>query len=554
MDHASDPSALTRRHLLSLGAAAAASAPFISVTDLAAPRPAAAQAPKRGGVFRIPAILDPVGFDPHQTISFTTMTQLSFAYSRLMKVKAGPGVRPGTYPLEPDLAESWTQPNERTYVFKLRKGVRWHPKPPVNGRELTAEDVKFTYDRFLSTKANGNRATLEAIESVEVVDRHTVKFNLKEPQAWFLDLLASTSTWIVAKECVDRFGDLKKAESVVGTGPWMLERYEPNRKLVFVRHPHYFLSGLPYTDGVEVTVDPDPASRLAGWLAGRYDFGPEYQQVVRRLDLEVARRRKPGLQTAEYVWFTGGYTAMKLDQEPFKDVRVRRALARAASWKEVLEISPFSLGHGVPNPMVPVASADWSIPLDQLTREGRELFEHDAAEARRLLAAAGLPGGFKVAVDATGGYGPDYLDAVQVTLRNWKEAGIDAELKLKEYGAYISSTIYGKFEKMMLGLRGAWTDPESYFYRPLMPGQSLNTAGVNDPKLTEMIQLQRRTFDERKRREIVYDIQRHAAHHAYYLNGSSAKVVSAWEPYVKNWGPNNGFDYGGRMMAAWLDK
>ena len=69
-----------------------------------------------------------------------------------------------------------------------------------------------------------------------------------------------------------------------------------------------------------------------------------------------------------------------------------------------------------------------------------------------------------------------------------------------------------------------------------------------------MIQLQRRTFDERKRRDIVYDIQRHTAQQAYYLFGSSAKVVSAWEPYVKNWGPNNGFDYGGRMMAAWLDK
>ena len=65
-------------------------------------------------------------------------------------------------------------------------------------------------------------------------------------------------------------------------------------------------AGLPYADGVDVTVDPDPSSRLASWLAGKYDFGPEYQQVVRRLDLDVARRRKPGLQTAEYVWFTGG--------------------------------------------------------------------------------------------------------------------------------------------------------------------------------------------------------------------------------------------------------
>src|SRR5262245_24250355 len=73
------------------------------------------------------------------------MVPLSFAYSRLVKVKAGPAVKPMTYPIEPDLAESWTQPSDTTYVFKLRRGVRWHNKPPVNGRELTADDVKYTY-------------------------------------------------------------------------------------------------------------------------------------------------------------------------------------------------------------------------------------------------------------------------------------------------------------------------------------------------------------------------------------------------------------------------
>ena len=139
-------------------------------------------------------------------------------------------------------------------------------------------------------------------------------------------------------------------------------------------------------------------------------------------------------------------------------------------------------------------------------------------------------------------------------MKNWKEVGIETELRLKEYGAYISSTIYGKFDKMTFGLRGAWTDPDSYLYRAFIPGQPLNSAGVNDPKLTEMIYLQRRTFDVAKRREIIYDIQRHVAHNAYYLYDASQKVVSAWEPYVKNWGPNNGFDYGGRLMAAWLDR
>ena len=460
-----------------------------------------------------------------------------------------------TYPIEGDLAESWTQPDDKTYVFKLKKGVRWHPKPPVNGRELTADDVKYTYERFLTIKGNGNRPVLEYVDRIDVLDKYTVKFTLKEPNAWFLDLLASTSTWIVAKECVEKFGDLRKAESVVGTGPWMLERWEPNVKLVYVRNPHYFVPGLPYADGIEASIDPDPSSRLAAWLAGKVDFGPEYQQVVRRLDLGMAQQRKPGLQTAEYAWFTSGLVGFKIDKPPFNDVRVRRALSRATSLAEIFESNAFSQGHWVPNPAVPAASAEWSIPIDQLGPEGRKLYEPSTADAKRLLAEAGYPNGFKAQVESPGtAYGPDFLDAAQILVKNWKAAGIDAELKLKEYGAFISTAIYGKFDDMMYGLRGAWVDPEAYFYRPFMPGQPLNILNVNDPKLTDMINLQRRTFDVPKRKQIVYDIQRYLAEQGYFGADGSVKVVSAWEPYIKNYMPNNGFDVGGRLMAAWIDK
>ena len=145
---------ISRRELLQLGGAAATAAAAGGAGVLLSPVAAQAQTPKRGGILRLTFQSDPVtGFDPQQTISFVTQVPLSFVYSRLVKVKAGPSVKPMTYPIEPDLAESWTQPNETTYVFKLKKGVRWHNKPPVNGRELTADDVKYTYDRFLTVKA-----------------------------------------------------------------------------------------------------------------------------------------------------------------------------------------------------------------------------------------------------------------------------------------------------------------------------------------------------------------------------------------------------------------
>jgi peptide/nickel transport system substrate-binding protein len=554
MDRSAALTAIARRDLLK--GAGIAAAGLAGGAGLLLPEAARAQTPKRGGTFRLALQSDPVtGLDPHQSISFLTMIPLSFAYSRLVKVKAGPSVKPMTYPIEPDLAESWTQPDDKTYVFKLNKGVRWHPKPPVNGRELTADDIKYTYDRVLTITGNGNKPVLESIDKIDVPDKHTVKFTLKEPNAWFLDMLASTSTWIVAKECVEKFGDLKKAESVVGTGPWMLERWEPNVRLVYVRHPNYFVPGLPYADGIEVVIDKDPSSRLATFLAGKLDFGPEYQQVVRRLDLPTVKQRKPNIQTVDYTWFTSGVVGIKVDKPPFNDVRVRRALSRAMSLAEIFESNAFSQGHWTPNPAVPAASAEWSIPIDQLGPEGRKLYEHSTVEAKKLLAEAGHPNGIKTPIDVPGtGYGPDFMDSAQIIVKNYKAAGIDAEMKLKEYGAFISTTIYGKFDSMFYGLRGAWVDPEAYFYRPYMPGQPLNVMNVNDPKLIEMVNLQRRTFDVAKRRQIVYDIQRYLAENALFGANGSVKVVSAWEPYIKNYMPNNGFDYGGRLMAAWIDK
>jgi len=546
------PTTITRRDLLKLGGAAVAAEAVLPVLDCGA---AEAQTPKRGGIFRIRGEDATTGFDPHLSANHHRIaTNLSFTHSRLVKVRAGASVVPGTLPIEPDLAESWIQPSDRTYVFKLRKGVRWHSKAPVNGRELTADDVKYTYERFLTVKGNPSRSMLGLVEKIDALDRYTVRFALSEPFGWFLDYLATTVMWVVAPEAVERFGDLRRAEACIGTGPWMLERYEPNVRLTFVRNPNYFLPGLPYTDGIEVTIDEDPSSRLAAWLAGRYDFAPEYGQCVRRLDLDVARRRKPALKTQDFIVLFGGITMMKLDREPFRDVRVRRALALASNWKEGLETNAWSLGNGAPNPTIPAALREWTIPITQLTPEGRRLYDQDLSAAKRLLAQAGFPTGLKVPLDATLGWSPDYVDLLQVVMRNWKEAGIETELRGKEFGAFMASAIYGKFEKLAHSLRGGTPIADLSLYNFHVPGEALNSSGVDDPKLTDMIRLQRRMLDPVKRREIVYDIQRYLAEQVYYHYDPSVSTVAAWETYVKNFAPNLGHDYGGRLMVAWLDR
>jgi peptide/nickel transport system substrate-binding protein len=93
-------------------------------------------------------------------------------YSKLLRHKVGADVQSGTFIVEPDLAERWEVPNDTTYIFHLRRGVQWHNKPPVNGRELVAEDVKFSYDRFLTEQGNPERQLLDSVDRVEEVDRY----------------------------------------------------------------------------------------------------------------------------------------------------------------------------------------------------------------------------------------------------------------------------------------------------------------------------------------------------------------------------------------------
>ena len=540
--------AWTRRDVLALGSLGLAGAVLPSARALA-------QSPKRGGTLTIRG-WDPPMFDPMLTTAYRVQIPLSFTHSRLVRHKAGPSVVPGTFPIEGDLAESWTQPNETTYVFNLRRGVRWHPKSPVNGRELTSGDVKYTIERFLTVKGNPSAYMLRAIDRVETPDALTVRIVLKEPNAWFVEMLANPMTLaIVAREAVERFGDLKKAESVVGTGPWMLDSYRPNVGLTFVRHPHYFQPGQPYIDRVEMVIDEDNASRISAFLAGKYDVGWEFPGAIGRTDWvqikDVLKQRRPNLRTAEFVSNVETHISMRTDQKPFNDVRVRQAISLAIDRQGIIDA--ILEGVGIVNPTVPAAFKEWAVPIDQLG-EGARYFKHNPAEARRLLAAAGYPNGFPASLCFTTYGSTALVDTAQLILRYLKEVGIDTKLDQREYGAFIASCYFGKFDSLTYGPQTPFLDPDNFIYGMHYPEELKNQSHVNDPIVTDLLVRQRRTADPAKRRELLAELQRHLAKQQFYVQLASAVTIAVWEGTLKNYGPNLGYDYGGRLVAAWLDR
>jgi len=537
----------SRRDVLVLGG--------LALVGAAGASPSLAQAPRLGGTLTVRG-WDPPMFDPMLTTAYRVHVPLSLTHSRLVKHKAGPSVVPGTFTIEGDLAESWTQPNDTTYVFKLRKGIRWHPKPPVNGRELTSADVKYTIERFLSVKGNPSAYMLRAVDRVETPDPYTVRIVLKEVNAWFLEMLASPmSVTIVPREAVEKFGDLKKAESTIGTGPWMLDNHRPNVGLTFVRHPQYFQPGLPYIDRIEMMVDEDNASRLSAFLAGKYDLGWDLIGAIPRTDWvqikDTVKQRRPGLRVAEFVSNVETHISMRTDAKPFNDVRVRQAVSLAIDRQGVVDVT--LEGVGVLNAAIPAAFKEWSVPIDQLG-EGARYFKHDPAEAKRLLAAAGYPNGFPASLCFTTYGSPVFVDTAQLILRYLKDVGIDAKLDQKEYGAFIASCYFGKFDSMTYGPQTPFVDPDNWIYGMHYPEELKNQSHVNDPVVTDLLVRQRRTAEPAKRREILADLQRHLARQQYYVQLASTVTIAVWDGALKNYGPNHGYDYGGRLMAAWLER
>src|SRR4029450_1022594 len=161
VQHSHKTQGVRRRDLLKAGLMAGLTLPAGHLAGPAVLGGAGCGPPRRGGILRVRG-WDPVHFDPQLTRNFKTNTTLSFVYSKLLRHKVGADEQPGTFIIETDLAERWEAPDDTTYLFHLRKGVRWHNEPPVNGRELVAADVKFTFDRFLTEKGNPERQLWEA--------------------------------------------------------------------------------------------------------------------------------------------------------------------------------------------------------------------------------------------------------------------------------------------------------------------------------------------------------------------------------------------------------
>ena len=530
--------ALGRRRFLAIAAGAAA---------VAVPRKARSQPPTRGGVLKHIG-LEPQTFDIHATASYPTHLVSSFVRRTLFKFVNGARYGPADFTIVPDLAlKAGVSADGKVYTVRLRPGVRWESRPPVHGREVVAADVKYSLERAL--RRSPFTARLGPVEAIEAADKYTIRVHLADAFAPFVHNLAEPWNAILPPEVEDRHGDFKAAESLVGCGPFMLERYEPGVKAIFARNPTYYETGLPYVDKVEWLFLRDRSTQLSLFRAGQVDI-PFYDGRIPRSDAGSFKKVNPGYPMVYWDALAVRTLAMRTDKSPFNDVRVRRAFSLAVDRRKW--VSQYLEGQGyedqgpVPGPM-----REWKLSAQHLG-EGARYLEHDPALARKLLAQAGVPGGLRVKCTSWPGYGSEYVEDLERLAVELKQIGVELQIVNEEYGQYMRGSFVGKFDEVSWGPSPLFTEVDGYLYDFFRGGQPGNRSHVADTRLDVLLEAQRRYTSKSSRRKVIDDIQRHAAAQVYYVYTPCPRNLSAWTPRVKNYGPKNSFDRGAQLEVVWL--
>src|SRR5213596_564977 len=392
--------------------------------------PAAVASPEGQMTFALQVSLAPVWFDPAETTSTSVPFIVLYAVHDAL-VKAMPG-----QPMAPSLSESWSVSRDGlVYEFVLRKGVKFH-----NGEPVTAEDVKFSFERYRGTAASSFKARIAA---VEVADPARVRFRLKEPWPDFMTYYGSLATgagWIVPRKYLEKVGDEGFKRAPIGAGPYRFASFTPGVELVLEAHETYWRKS-PSIKRLVLKAVPDEATRLAMLKRGEAD-------VVYLLQGELAEevRRTSGL-TLRPTPIVSTHWLVFLDQwdpkSPWADRRVRLAANHAINRPAINEA--ITLGFSRITWSIIPQSFDffWQPPA----------YAYDPAKAKQLLSEAGYPKGF----DA----GDLWCDAATATMSEatagyLQAAGIRVKVRPLERAGFFKTYQEKKLKNLVYSISGAF--------------------------------------------------------------------------------------------------
>lgn len=484
--------------------------------------------------------------DPHQ--SATQLLQAlgsGVAYSRLMRYDFGPGVAAGSTNPTVDTAASFEQPDDRTYLFKIRPEAKWQNIAPVSGRKVTAEDVAYSFQRQIDLKVNAS--ALGDMESIRAIDDETLEIITPEPDVDFVQTLGAPWNKIVAREVVEQFGDLKEAP-VIGAGPWIHEEWINGSIVRFRRNPDYWLKDeagrpLPYADELHILRIPDRATAIAAWEQGQFlvlragSAPPEFERIV------SSNKDKAYIVDARELRAPGSNLFTRIDAAPTSDPRVRQALSLALDREQLLAGATFGTGYyGIP---CTVPDPSTALTDDEL----RQRQPYDPNEAKRLLQEAGVSNWNPIMKFLFLSTQKDLSELIHPMLR---DIGIGVDLESCDNVCNQTAHSQSDFELLLsAGLRGTTATSDLELF--VKSGGSRNAAKISDPDLDRLIAQQKSEFKPEARRELLIDIQRRIMDQYGYLqlvSGSQTGQIVRNE--LKNWYYDGNFEYD-IYTRAWVE-
>ena len=455
------------------------------------------------------------------------------------------------------LAESWEQPDPLTHIFHIRKGVHWHDKAPMNGRELTADDVVYNFHRLTGTGSGFTKpppkfSQLPSVEweSIKATDKYTVVIKLKKARLDSLKVMIEDATaFMVPPEVIKEHGSVTNWRNLVGTGPFMLKDWTEGTSVTWVKNPNYWgfdekypENRLPYIDQLRSLIMKEEATRLAAIRTGKVDYlGHNAGSSMTMEAASSLMRTNPELQWNEYYFRTSNAYALVVNKPPFDDIRVRKALQMSIDWETISKNYYNNFAAWQPEGPIGNQQRGYGTPFETWPKELQQEYTYNPEKAKQLLAEAGHPNGFKTAINVGPSEDPSYAEIVA---GYWSKLGVEAEV-----------TQYGEWARFM----ALWTkgDPEGMYVcvagTPYHPSTSLswtttdsewNRGKVSDPDYDAMYEAVIASTSEEELKRQSQETQMYFLKQHWYIWAPKPASFNFWQPWVK------GFD-GDFYMGVW---
>lgn len=484
--------------------------------------------PKYGGVYKVADVTTNVTtWDVTKPAGAATLALQTPYWNQLLSYEIGDLYENTNFHiLELDLAESYEQPDDLTYVFKIPKGVKYHDLPPANGRELTAEDVRYVLETY--SKAPAQSATYADVDVIEAVDATTIRLKMKMPASYFLISLTEPFHNIFPPEQHES-GTLDKGP--VGTGAFILESYDGEIGATARKNPNYFKTDrhtkmkLPYIDRVEALIFRDPARKIAAFRTGQVDrvrLSPfeEWFDLTKTNPEAVYNIIAPPPSAQTHI-------GMQLGKEPFNDVRVRRALSLALDRDAMIGLLS-DMGEYAFGLTWDYFGYEWGWPKDQLGQWS--VYSPD--RAKQLMQEAGYGSGVSgIELISRTPVPAIVLAAVDM----WKAIGVNVEVRTMEQGEFFELWYNAKYKDMAAhGLIGPSAEPDFYVFHATHSTSPKNYYTIKDAKNDELAEKQRRILDVEERKKVLREWMTYQLDQMYRIWLVVQYGMSARQPNVYN--------------------